>query len=206
MGSWLKKNKTLLICCGAVLMSILTVILYAHIAGVFLSKFTSQENKKSTRIYYIDELDVFMSIEYLADYDDGNWDFRINVSPSKNFDNRDYVEIRRPIYDLPSISFIYPTNDKKDIYILDRSNDVTRIQADKYKFKLMSPELFYDEKIDSLRKWKSSEVYSDTVDSVLHSFPYITIQLAEYINGLNKWVDGEWKGSIPVYETRKYKK
>ena len=173
----------------------------AAVAMIFILLFASCAVMRDTKVYYIDELEMFISIEHRDLCSDGTMLFRINLSKSRNFENNDFVEITTIVNDMGSIGLIFPTNDNRYIYISDQQGDVKRIESDEYKFKMFSKDSIYDEKIMSSRKWKSDKEYMDTTE-YMDSIPGIRIDVGQYINYLDKWIDGEYRGQVPVLETR----
>ena len=69
------------------------------------------------------------------------------------------------------------------------------------RFKMFSKDSIYDEKLKSSRKWKSVKEYMDTIE-YMDSIPGIRIDVGQYINYLDKWIDGEYIGQVPVLETK----
>lgn len=180
-------------------------ILLGFMIMIFLS--ASCSVSRNTVVYYIDELGMYVSIDPPHKfYDDGTGLFRINLSRSDRFDKSDFIELRIPTKDYPSITFVFPTNGDRYIYILEQNPDITQIKANNYKFKLLTRDFVYNENLEPLKKWKSYIEYKDTTGYLIYDIPNITVQVREDITTIDKWVDNEWKGSIPVYETREYKK
>lgn len=148
-----------------------------YISVILLAFFTSCVSYERED-YYVDRLNLLVSIKNIkSDSTFFSTIYRIYLNKPDSLTDRDYIEIGYVKSEMPSITLKFPLTDPHSVYILDYNNDVRKWQSDIYKFQIITN--------------------SDSIDSLLHREPCISLLLNPYLKGFS-WFDenGIYKGTI----------
>lgn len=133
---------------------------------------------KLYRIFYVDELDVFISIEEIYD---GR--YRIGIYKNQGQINDDYIDVSYKMSEMPSITINFPLDESNNINIINRYDIVESYKST--NLKIIYPEVDCN-KLDEIIAYN---VWCDSVKSIT---PSISITLDGYLDNLIIW-DGNGK-------------
>lgn len=128
---------------------------------------------KLYRIFYVDELDVFISIEEIYD---GR--YRIGIYKNQGQINDDYIDVSYKMSEMPSITMNFPLDESNNINIINRYDIVESYKST--NLKIIYPEVDRN-KLDEIIAYN---VWCDSVKSIT---PSISITLDGYLDNLIIW-------------------
>lgn len=123
------------------------------------------------RYYSIEELDMNMYVDRI---DTENKIYRVYLLQKNDSLINDYLDINIPSSDMPAISLHFPVDKPDTVFVLDRWNNVKRINSSKFNFILIN---------NKPGTIESATHYMHLRDSIQHTVKAIDLYI--YVNGVS---------------------